>query len=117
MIAVLVADGTALRAYVRQPGRDVREAGWLHHPALLHAWLGSTHVHTVVLVDGPDAEWYFDTILERADLVVVPPLWLRHLPRRDARARARLAARLALHHRARPLQHYVCTDRQPRLPF
>lgn len=116
MIALLIPDGTLLRAYVHRPRRGPASCGWLRH-AQLERWLRRLPVHTVVLVEGPDTEAHLLTILAHADLVVVPARWLRHLPRRAVTARARLAARLALDHRANPLRLYVCRERQPALPF
>ncbi len=117
MIAILLSDDSDVRALVRYAGGSVRDVGWFSHPATLGSWLEQQFVHTIVLVDGAAADWYLDTALRKADLIVVPPQWLNGIPRDDYKARARRAARLALDHRACPIQHYVRAEQYSLIPF
>lgn len=65
----------------------------------------------VVLCGSRNAIEVANTVLDIADLFVVPHPWLRAVHPTDTAARAALAARLVTAHRNRPIEHFCALDK------
>ena len=106
MIIVLVPGPRGLYVYVRFPGEPVIKIEEVNTPGELLHLLGIfvRPPKSIILVESPTERIYVDAILHEYDLIVVPVTWMRHLRRDNVRRRARFAARVALSHRADPIE-------------
>ncbi len=60
-----------------------------------------------------------DQVLDFADLIAIPRAWVRRVSKRDLRASALVASRIAAAQRKAPVHHYLSRehDHQEPLPF
>lgn len=110
-LAVLVPSPSGYALFLRRPPAPLRKAAEMADPRLLRVWLNTLPSPLrVVAVDGKRIGWVQHTLPDGADLVLVPPTWLRHIPHRHMALRARLAARLAHDHAQAPIETWLHPD-------
>ena len=116
--AVLIPCPLGYCLWVQWPRQRLRACSSIVHPLDLRDTVCSLgDPLTVVLVGRRRADAVSDTVLDAAELVIVPDPWLRRVPRGALSARAELAVRVAAAHRAGQVEHRMRDDRQLEPPF
>jgi len=117
-LAVLVPDRGRLSLFIGSANQRLHYHATVAQPSQLLDLLDTLPGSTVpALAGNHGADQVSYVVLPSRDLLVVPDVWLSHIPKRDTARRARTAARLVAAHLLDPIQMRISPSADDDIPF